>query len=45
MLAASKLDYILMNISRRSNLSALLMSQSLLGDKVFTWQEVGDNVK
>ena len=45
MLAASKLDYILMNISRRSNLSALRMSQCLLGDKVFTWQEVSDNVK
>jgi 5-methyltetrahydrofolate corrinoid/iron sulfur protein methyltransferase len=45
MLAASKLDYILMNISRRSNLSALHMNQLLLGDKVFAWQEVGDNAK
>ena len=44
MLAASKLDYILMNTSRRSNLNALRMSQSLLGNKVFTWQEIGDNV-
>jgi 5-methyltetrahydrofolate corrinoid/iron sulfur protein methyltransferase len=45
MLAASKLDYILMNTFRRSNLNALRLSQSLLGDKVFTWQEVGDNVQ
>lgn len=44
MLSASKLDYILMNISRRSNLSALRLSQILLGEKVFAWQEVADNV-
>lgn len=43
MLAASKLDYILMNITRRSNLSTLRLSQLLLGDKVFTWREVADN--
>jgi len=45
MLAAAKLDYILMNTSRRSNLNALCLSQLLLGNKVFTWQEVADNVK
>jgi len=40
MLAASKLDYVLMNTSRRNNLSSLRLSQLLLGDKIFTWQEV-----
>ncbi len=41
MLAALKLDYILMNATSQSNLNALNLSNLLLGDKVFTWQEVG----
>ena len=40
MLAASRLDYILMNATQESNLTALNLSQSLLAEKVFTWQEV-----
>jgi len=40
MLAASRLDYILMNSAQESNLTALNLSQSLLAEKVFTWQEV-----
>jgi hypothetical protein len=39
-LAAAKLDYILMNVTQESNLTALNLSQLLLGEKVFTWQEV-----
>ena len=40
MLAASNLDYILMNVEHESNLTALNLSQLLLAEKVFTWQEV-----
>ena len=40
MLAASHLDYILMNVEHESNLTALNLSQLLLAEKVFTWQEV-----
>jgi 5-methyltetrahydrofolate corrinoid/iron sulfur protein methyltransferase len=40
MLAASHLDYILMNVEHESNLRALRLSQLLLAEKVFTWQEV-----
>ena len=40
MLAASNLDYILMNAANKSNLTALNLSQLLLAEKVFTWQEV-----
>ena len=40
MLAAAKLDYILMNVTHRNNLKTLNVSQLLLGEKVFTWQEV-----
>ena len=40
MLAAAKLDYILMNVADTSNLNALTLSQLLLGEKVFAWQEV-----
>ena len=40
MLAASHLDYILMNIEQESNLTAFNRSQLLLAEKVFTWQEV-----
>ena len=40
MLAASNLDYILMNVRNESNLTALNFSQLLLAEKVFTWQEV-----
>ena len=40
MLAASNLDYILMNVANESNLTALNLSQLLLAEKVFTWQEV-----
>ena len=40
MLAASHLDYILMNVAQESNLTALNRSQLLLAEKVFTWQEI-----
>jgi hypothetical protein len=40
MLAASHLDYILMNVAQESNLTALNLSQLLLAEKVFAWQEV-----
>ena len=40
MLAAAKLDFILMDVTQESNLDALNLSQLLLGDKVFTWEEV-----
>ena len=40
MLAASHLDYILMNATQESSLTALNLSQLLLAEKVFTWQEV-----
>ena len=41
-LAAAKLDFILMNVTQKSNLDAFNLSQLLLGEKVFTWQEVKD---
>ena len=44
MLAAAKLDYILMNVTHRNNLETLNLSQLLLGEKVFTWQEVKDSL-
>jgi cobalamin-dependent methionine synthase I len=40
MLAAAQLDYILMNVTHKNTLDALNLSQLLLGEKVFTWQEV-----
>lgn len=40
MLAASHLDYLLMNVAQESNLTAFNLSQLLLGKKVFTWEEV-----
>lgn len=40
MLAASKLDYILMDITHKKTLNAFNLSQLLLGNKVFTWEEV-----
>ena len=40
MLAASHLDYILMNVEHERNLTAFNLSQLLLSEKVFTWQEV-----
>ena len=40
MLAAAKMDLILMNVAQKSNLDTLRLSQLLLGEKVFTWQEV-----
>lgn len=43
MLAAAKLDFILMNVASKSNLEALNLSQLLLGEKVFTWEEVQNN--
>ncbi len=42
MLAAAKLDFILMNVAQKSNLDILKLSQLILGEKVFTWQEVKD---
>ena len=44
MLAAAKLDYILMNVTQRNNLETLNLSQLLLGEKVFTWQEAEDSL-
>jgi len=43
-LAAFKLDFILMNVTQKSNLNAIHLSQLLLGEKVFTWQEVKDSL-
>lgn len=40
MLAASKLDYILMDITHKKTLNAFNLSQLLLGNKVFAWGEV-----
>ena len=40
MLAASNLDYILMNVAHESTLTALNLSQLLLAEKVFTWEEM-----
>jgi 5-methyltetrahydrofolate corrinoid/iron sulfur protein methyltransferase len=40
MLAVAKLDFILMNVMQKSNLDTLNLSQLLLGEKVFTWEEV-----
>jgi len=40
MLAAAKLDFILMDVTQKSNLDALNLSHLLLGEKVFTWEEV-----
>ncbi len=40
MLAALKLDYILMDITHKKALNALNLSQLLLGNKVFAWEEV-----
>ena len=42
MLFALKLDYILMNSASKSNLNALHLTKLLMGEKVFTWQEVKD---
>lgn len=44
MLAAAKLDYILMSVTQRNNLKTLNLSQQLLGEKVFTWQEIEDSL-
>jgi 5-methyltetrahydrofolate corrinoid/iron sulfur protein methyltransferase len=44
-LAAAKLDYILMNVTQDSYLSALSHSQLLLGEKVFAWQEVKNSAE
>jgi len=40
MLAAAQLNYILMNVTHKNTLDALHLSQLLLGEKVFTWQEL-----
>lgn len=40
MLAAAKLEFILMDVTQKSNLDALNLSQLFLGEKVFTWEEV-----
>lgn len=42
MLSALKLDYILMNSASKSNINALHLTKLLLGEKIFTWQDVRD---
>jgi 5-methyltetrahydrofolate corrinoid/iron sulfur protein methyltransferase len=42
MLAALKLDYILMSSASKSNLNALHLTKLFMGEKIFTWQEIKD---
>lgn len=42
MLAALRLDYILMNSTSRDNLTALELAGLLTGEKIFAWQEVNN---